>query len=122
MDLTDEQRSELRYDLQELKETLQSISTNTSNESKIIDLDLPIGRLTRMDAIQQQKMDEASRRQAQVRLKQVEITLRLLRQDDDEYGYCRKCEEPIGFNRLKAQPEAPFCLKCQNGFEAKGRH
>lgn len=35
------------------------------------------------------------------------------------YGYCRRCEEPIGFKRLKARPETPFCLWCQADSEKK---
>jgi DnaK suppressor protein len=37
--------------------------------------------------------------------------------DRGEYGLCRKCEEPIGYRRLSAKPEAPFCLECQRAVD-----
>ena len=31
-----------------------------------------------------------------------------------DYGYCRRCDEPIASARLAAQPEANLCLLCQD--------
>lgn len=70
-----------------------------------------VGRLSRMDAIQQQHMAQASRRNQRTRLRQVLAALQAAEAGD--YGFCRRCEEPIGFARLQAQPESPFCLACQ---------
>lgn len=32
---------------------------------------------------------------------------------EGEYGECVGCSEEIGFARLKARPETPFCIGCQ---------
>ena len=72
-----------------------------------------VGRLSRMDAMQQQAIAKATRQKAQLRLTQCKAALSAF--DRDEYGLCRKCEEPIGYRRLSAKPEAPFCLECQRG-------
>jgi DnaK suppressor protein len=80
-----------------------------------VDLDEPIGRLSRMDAMQQQKMAQASRRATRMRLDQVGAALANLAAG--EYGLCRVCEEPIGYKRLKARPETPRCLECQRKSE-----
>jgi DnaK suppressor protein len=72
-----------------------------------------VGRLSRMDAMQQQSMAKATRQKAELRLTQCKVALSSF--DRDEYGLCRKCEEPIGYPRLSAKPEAPFCLACQRG-------
>ena len=37
----------------------------------------------------------------------------LARIADGEYGACLSCEEPVGYARLKARPETPFCIACQ---------
>ncbi len=37
----------------------------------------------------------------------------LLRIDDNEYGPCQNCEEPINPKRLAAIPWARYCLNCQ---------
>jgi DnaK suppressor protein len=37
--------------------------------------------------------------------------------DDDSYGECEECGNPIGFSRLQARPEARLCITCQTRFE-----
>ncbi|MBW2687795.1 MAG: TraR/DksA C4-type zinc finger protein, partial [Deltaproteobacteria bacterium] len=70
----------------------------------------------RMDAMQQQAMAKATRQKSQLRLTHCKVALSSF--DRNEYGLCRKCEEPIGYRRLSAKPEAPFCLECQRGADA----
>ena len=114
-DLTDEQTAGLRADLLALRTKLKLYLEDTRAGAAPVDLDSPIGRLSRMDAIQQQKMVEAGRAKTKLRLLQINAALKALA--DDEYGYCRKCGEEIGYGRLKARPEAPFCLVCQSASE-----
>lgn len=68
-DLTPEQIEELRVVLEELRDNLKRLLDSTREGAKPVDLDEPIGRLTRIDAIQQQKMTTANRRSFDVRLK-----------------------------------------------------
>ena len=97
--------------LLQLQQDLQALLDNTTESVQTVDLDQPIGRLSRMDAIQQQKMAKANRAAHQLRAKQVVVALSAI--ENDEYGFCKLCEEPIGFKRLRAKPEAPFCVNCQ---------
>lgn len=41
----------------------------------------------------------------------------LLRIEDDEYGPCQNCENPINQKRLAAIPWARYCLDCQQLLE-----
>ena len=115
--LTALQTSELREHLQRLQQELQLMLQNSSNGARPVSLDEPIGRLSRMDAMQQQSMVQANRRTTQTRLSRIESALR--RHADSEYGLCVECEEEIGFARLTAQPEAPFCIGCQSNKETR---
>ena len=116
-DLSEAQLEELQQLLVELKETLELGLAREGAEAKPVDLDAPIGRLSRMDAMQQQQMAAANKRNTQIRLQQVNASLAAFASDD--YGYCRLCEEPIGYPRLQAKPETPFCLECQNERERR---
>jgi len=116
-ELTDEQLDELAVDLRELKETLESALVDTVDSIKPVDLDEPIGRLSRMEAMQQQNMAVANRRNFEARLEQALAALGRL--DRGDYGQCRECEEPIGYRRLKARPESRLCLVCQSSQEAR---
>ena len=71
-----------------------------------------LGRVSRMDAMQQQSVAVSTRQHAQITLKKVRVALQAYEQGD--YGYCRRCDEPIGFGRLQAQPESSLCLGCQS--------
>jgi DnaK suppressor protein len=111
-ELTDSQLEELRADLETLQVELQRQVEQTAEGSKPVDLDEPIGRLSRMEAMQQQKMVEANRRAAQMRLDAISRARSAL--EAGEYGLCRLCDEPIGYRRLKAKPEVAVCIRCQS--------
>ncbi len=115
-ELTTEQRDELYQDLLADRQRLEANLQLSKSGSKPVDLTTPIGRLSRMDAIQQQQMTKASRSTLRTKLLQVQASLDAFAKD--EFGYCRSCEESIGYPRLKARPEAPFCLSCQDTRDA----
>jgi len=114
-ELTDAQIAELRADLEALKDELETLLDATGEGIRPVDLDEPIGRLSRMDAMQQQKMAQANRARNATRLKMVGAALAA--DPVDEYGWCKRCEDPVGYGRLKSRPEAPFCVGCQGAFE-----
>ena len=116
-DLESEQLEELHRDLLAERRRLEQYLDVTREGAKPVDLGTPIGRLSRMDAMQQQEMTLASRSTLETKLLQVNASLEEYRKG--EYGYCRSCEEPIGYPRLKARPEAPFCLSCQDDRERR---
>ena len=39
--------------------------------------------------------------------------------EKERYGLCRRCGDPIGYPRLKARPESPYCLDCQDEVDRK---
>jgi DnaK suppressor protein len=116
-ELTDSQIEELKADLLALREQLRLHLSDSSEGQKPVDLDEPIGRVSRIDAIQQQKMAQANRRNAELRQQRVTVALAAI--EDGTFGECRRCEECIGFRRLKARPESTLCLECQSAREAR---
>ena len=115
--LNKQQCAELHQTLLTLRTELKQLLDNSSDGAQPVSLDEPIGRLSRMDAMQQQSMVQANRRTTQTRLTRIDAALR--RHASDEYGLCMECEEEIGYARLKAQPEAPFCIECQSNKETR---
>ena len=116
-ELTGAQTAALAANLTTLEFELRALLEDSKEGAKPVDLDEPIGRLSRMDAMQQQKMLEANRRNAEARLRLVVSARALLA--SGEYGDCKECEEPIGFRRLEARPETRYCLKCQSARESR---
>lgn len=72
-----------------------------------------VGRLSRMDALQNQAMAKATqaRRDAEAR----RLTAALARMDEGEYGYCEDCGEEITRGRLELDPAATRCISCATG-------
>lgn len=69
-----------------------------------------VGRLSRMDAMQQQAMAQAQDRARQK--ERVMIEAALTRIADGEYGYCAECGEEIPHKRLELNPAAALCIRC----------
>ncbi|MFO7764793.1 MAG: TraR/DksA family transcriptional regulator [Pelovirga sp.] len=111
MTVTTAEEQHFREKLLGLKTELEQLLSDSAASSRPVDLNLSIGRLSRVDALQQQAMAKANREGHQRRLVLVDAALMALKQG--HYGLCRSCEEPISVKRLAARPETPFCLECQ---------
>lgn len=110
-ELTDEQLEELTQALVTLREDLQNTLRTTSERASTVDLDqAAVGRISRVDALQQQAMAQAQKHRQEQRLKTVINALK--RVENGAYGECPRCGELIGYRRLRARPETPFCLEC----------
>ena len=67
-----------------------------------------------MDRLQQQLSRDIAVRnldRSSALLKNVRAALERI--DDESYGLCLRCEEPIAEKRLKAVPWASHCIDCQ---------
>jgi|APSaa5957512535_1039671.scaffolds.fasta_scaffold286984_2 DnaK suppressor protein len=81
--------------------------------AETVDLDqTKIGRLSRMDALQQQNMAKSTMRNIESRMKRVSAALAKFA--EGEYGYCESCGDDIALARLEVNPEAPCCFACQS--------
>ena len=91
---------------------LRALSDGSRGSRAPVELDQQsVGRLSRMDAMQQQSMDLAREERRRQRLAILAAALR--RMDEDEYGYCLSCGDDIAAARLAADPAATLCVDCQ---------
>lgn len=111
--LSPEQLIKQRVQLEQLLADIEQALATSGAEAKPVDLDLSIGRLSRVDALQQQHMALARKERAEQQREQVRSALS--RMERGEYGDCLRCGEPIGYARLRVRPEAFICLACQRG-------
>jgi DnaK suppressor protein len=111
--LTPKQKQELRLVLQSNKTKLEQQLLDAELATGVVILDQSsVGRVSRVDAMQQQSMAVSTRAKAEASLRKVLKALK--RMEAEDFGYCGQCDEPIQFNRLKVQPQASHCLKCQD--------
>jgi RNA polymerase-binding transcription factor DksA len=64
---------------------------------------------------QQSDVSDATEQRLRQELKRCEAALRRL--DEERYGDCIDCGEPIPWPRLLAQPAAERCAACQGAYE-----
>lgn len=115
-ELTDAQSEELGDLLRALEVELNEALARGEEASKTPELDQQsVGRISRMDSIQQQAMAAGARRSTEARLGMVHSAIEMHKKGG--FGFCRSCEEPIGYARLKARPETPLCLACKSSRE-----
>lgn len=100
-----------RRRLAEKKHDLESMSAMSEEARAPVTLDQQsVGRLSRMDAMQQQAMAEAQERVRKRDLVRIEMAERRLA--DGEYGWCIDCDELIPDKRLEIDPMAEKCVRC----------
>lgn len=117
-ELSNNQIEELIRMLKLQKQVLRQQLEDNQHSSAPVTLDQQsVGRVSRIDAIQQQQMAIANREQDSIILKMIDAALE--RAKADEYGYCLECGEPIGYARLEVQPQSPCCLACQSILEKR---
>lgn len=98
------------------REELLSLTETRNAATATVKLDQSsVGRLSRMDAMQQQAMAQSSRQRAELTLKRIEAALG--RCDNDSYGYCLDCGEPIDRRRLEFDPVSTLCIGCAQARE-----
>ena len=69
-----------------------------------------VGRLSRMDAMQQQAMAEAEARRRQAEIARIDAALKRI--EEGEYGWCLECGEAIAPRRLEIDPAVARCIGC----------
>ena len=85
--------------IEELKEFTQPVEP-----------DCAIGRISRMDAINNKSVFDASMRNSLERRRHLEISLKLI--EEKGFGLCIKCGVPIPMDRLLIRPEVRLCINC----------
>ncbi len=98
------QRNELRADLHALQ---------VAREQMLADTTTPDVSDRRDVAADDQQSDVSDKTQERLRQELAQCEAALQRLDEERYGDCVDCGEPIPWPRLLAQPSAERCAACQ---------
>ncbi len=97
--------------LREEMTALREASESTSEHRRPVELDQQsTGRLSRMDALQNQAMAAGSEARRQTR--RVALEAAMDRLETDDFGWCDECGEFIGRKRLDLDPTFARCVGC----------
>lgn len=105
-----EQRNKLRNKLiTEIESTQKKIDEYTAL-CQPIPPENSIGRVSRMDAINNKSIVEAALREAQNKMQQ--LLLMHNKTEDEDFGTCLNCKQLIPFGRLMIRPHSKHCVNC----------
>lgn len=105
-------REELRNIIISQIDALKEEMNELVELTKPVSLDASIGRISRMDAINNKAINEMALREKKKTLKKLEQALE--RVEDNSAGKCLKCGGDIPFGRLEFMPYTTRCIQCAN--------
>ena len=105
-----ERISYFRKRLESLSKEVAEALNASKDSANVVELDTAIGRLSRMDAMQNQQMALELRRRQENQLLRIKNALQ--RMDQGRYGLCGKCKQPIAEERLEISPDTVVCVRC----------
>jgi len=69
-----------------------------------------IGRVSRMDAINNKSVNQVALNNSELKLNNLKIALTKI--DDSDFGICIRCNNPIPLGRILLMPQVITCVNC----------
>lgn len=101
-------KNKIKNEIATLKEQIQMLEEKV----KPIAPDCGLGRLTRLEAMGEQDVNNKILDESRVRLTRLQNALQRI--EKPMFGVCIECEEDIGFGRMSIRPESVRCVACAN--------
>ncbi len=108
--MQEKEKEELKARLIAEKDRLSKHVSDLKELTKPIAPENAIGRVSRMDAINNKSVNEAALRKAEKKLKGITTALENINEKD--FGLCKRCGREIPFQRLLIMPESTRCVIC----------
>ena len=104
-------RKAIEAKLRERRDGILALIEDHGEDSKPVELDQTrVGRLSRMDSLQNQAMAKETERRRQHELTMIDNAFHRL--ENGTYGECAECGELIAEERLDLNPSALLCIDC----------
>ena len=107
-------REKIKQAIKAKIELLKNHISGLESSTKPIAPDNAIGRVTRMDAIQNKVVGEAGLGRLRNDLEALEQKLTAV--DGPDFGLCQFCGKPIALERLEFIPETDMCKDCASKY------
>lgn len=108
--MSPEEKAQLKQKIESDLKALRADIAGLEESTQPIAPDVSLGRLTRMDAIQNKSVNEAALSESLVKLDKLKAALAKL--DAPNFGVCEECGEAIAPARIEYMPETTTCVNC----------
>ena len=105
-----EEKQEVKRRIQEELKKTQLAIDDYKESTKPISPENAIGRVSRMDAINNKSIVEAALRKAKEKYSKLKLVLDKV--DDCDFGLCIRCGKPIPVGRILLMPHSRYCVSC----------
>jgi DnaK suppressor protein len=105
-----EEKEQLRLKIEQKINQTQKEIAELEELTKPISPENSIGRISRMDAINNKSVAEAALRTSQKKLSALKFAFSKI--DSPDFGRCAVCKNPIPTARLLYMPESTRCVNC----------
>jgi len=97
---------QIRAEIEKTKDAIQKYQ----EMSEPIGPENAIGRVSRMDAINNKGVVEAALSKAQEKLSKLEMAIKKVH--DEDFGICARCGQTIPLGRVMLMPQSRYCVRC----------
>ncbi|MFT6849591.1 MAG: DnaK suppressor protein [Sphingobacteriales bacterium] len=108
--MTEGEKALLHEKIIERTKGMEELIARLEEETKPISPENAIGRISRMDAINNKSVSEATLRESKIRLGRLKSAIANI--GDNDFGKCKMCKAEIPLGRLMIMPETMRCVSC----------
>lgn len=108
--MTKEEKSALLLKINEKIIQAEAEIAHLEETTKPIAPENSLGRISRMDAINNKGVAEAALRSSQKKLNKLKLAISMI--DQPGFGNCTMCKKKIATGRLMFMPESQRCINC----------
>ncbi|MBZ0272041.1 TraR/DksA C4-type zinc finger protein [bacterium] len=104
---------QIREKLMEERQRLVASAMGTLEDVRNVNMDDLNDEVDFATAEQNESLSLRLRDREAVLLAKIDETLDRIRNGDDDFGYCERCGNEIGIQRLLVRPVATLCIRCK---------
>ncbi len=108
--MTDEEKPAIKAAIERKIKSTEAAITDYKDMTQPVAPDVAIGRISRMDAINNKSVMEAALREAEAKLIRLKTALEKI--NDADFGICIKCKGEVPIKRLMIMPDSNKCVNC----------
>lgn len=108
--MTTEEKTAIRVAIEKKIKSTETAIAEYKDMTQPVAPDVAIGRISRMDAINNKSVMEAALREAEAKLLRLRMALEKI--NDTGFGICIKCKGEIPVKRLMIMPDSNKCVNC----------
>ena len=108
--MTNDERDKIRIKIEDDLVVFERQIEVLESKTKPISPDCSLGRLTRVEAMNEQVIN--LKILDETRIRETRLVNALRRVEHEMFGICIECEESIGIGRMLIRPESVRCVEC----------